>query len=786
MKKNIIAVCLLFVLVLLLFGKVIINNEYFAGLDLINAFYPWKYFLVQNVKSGELPLWNPYTFCGNPFIANFQACIFYPLDIIFFFTSVANAFRIGLILHIFLAGALTYFLTRYLKLNRTASVLSACVYMFNGFLFIRLSAGHSTMINGYAWLPLIFYLFLKGLETQKKSYLVYLALVIALQLLCGHPQVPYYTLLSLFIYLIGYSIFKWKKEKNIRAVILPGLFYFIPVGIAVALAAIQLLPAWQLAQESATRAGGVQYEVATTASLSGKYLLLFFAPMLFGTDLDNTFWGGQEGFIEISGYLGILPILLLLYALYRTRRSERTILFGSLLFFSLLLAFGKYTPLYWFFYHYLPGFNLFRCPARWLMITTFSTAILSGIGLNQLIEYGTEKKELRRYLVFLAIIGLLILISLGTLNAFKSEVIIRLYQREIANLREVYGPVMPIDQIAGMIPRDAMVNRFEVIVNTLIKGFGLFLISTSVFFIFWRNKTSSFYLRCLPIVLVLGDLWSFDVWFTNTEKAEKFSANYYLDSPETQYLKSDKSYYRVLCLDEVLSWMHTNETGPTAEFRPNRLMLKQIYDSRGYDPVTLRSYIEYINRMLGNPRRSYQGGLLYIPSVEKSDWDMLSKLNVKYLITVNEVNSPNLALVFYDRLKIYRNKTMFPRAYFIPVKPRITSFNSPGVKIIKYSPNRIIVTVNTDLSGQLVLSEIVYPGWRVFVDGKEKKINVANDIFRAVALDIGNHQVEFIYSPLEFRYGALISITTLLACLIVLLVQYFKMHRRNLIKPDSD
>ncbi|MDI6784939.1 MAG: YfhO family protein, partial [bacterium] len=181
-----------------------------------------------------------------------------------------------------------------------------------------------------------------------------------------------------------------------------------------------------------------------------------------------------------------------------------------------------------------------------------------------------------------------------------------------------------------------------------------------------------------------------------------------------------------------------------------------------------------------NPRRSYQGGLLYIPSVENCDWEMLSKLNVKYLITVNEVVHPNLELVFHDRLKIYRNKTMFPRAYFIPAKPGTISVNSrlrgndvipAKAGISKYSPNRIEVTVNTDSSGQLVLSELVYPGWRVYVDGKEKRSQVANDIFRAVSLDPGNHQVEFIYSPREFRYGALISITTLLACLSALLVK---------------
>ncbi|MFB3895753.1 MAG: YfhO family protein [bacterium] len=792
MKKDTIAIILLIALVLIFFAKVIISNEYFSGLDLVNAFYPWKSFLVQNVKSGELPLWNPYTFCGNPFIANFQACIFYPLDLIFYLTSVANAFRISLILHIILSGVWMYLLARYLKLNRTARIFAACVFMFNGFLFVRLSAGHSTMINGYAWIPLIFYLFLKGLENRKKIFIVYLALVLGIQLLCGHPQVPYYTLLSLLIYLIGYSIYQWRTAKNFRPILSSYIFYFAAVGIAAALAAIQILPAWQVAKLSATRAEGVQYEMAALASLSGKYLVMFFAPMSFGTSLDDTFWGGQEGFIEISGYLGILPILLMFYAWYRTYRTKQTRLFMLLFFISFILACGRHTPVYWLLYQVLPGFKLFRCPARWLMMVTFTTAIFSGIGLHQLIEHYTDKKELKRFLVFLAIIALVLLIIIMLLLIFRNNVINGLLHYEINTLKQYMGQGMSVAQIAAMIPDDAMENRFTMILNTLFKGFGLFLISGSVFYIFWRNKTVPRYLRLIPIILVLGDLWSFDVWFTTTDKAPKFYSNYYLDSAETQFLESDKSYYRILALDEVLSWMHTNETGPTAEFRPNRLMLKQIYDTRGYDPVTLRNYVGYINQMQGKSQRLYQGGLLYIHSIDKCNWEMLSRLNVKYIISVNEQVNPNLELVFQDHLKIYQNKTAVPRAYFISGKeneslienkPPDAGSGSNQVAIVKYTANQIRVNVSTDTSGYLVLSEVDYPGWQVTVDRQKQTILTYRDIFRSVYLTPGEHQVAFMYAPQDFRWGMMISLISIFGCLGMLLTQLMvrkmKLHNKK-------
>jgi hypothetical protein len=767
MKKDTIAILLLLALVLIFFTKVIISNEYFTGLDLVNAFYPWKSFLVQSVKSGELPLWNPYTFSGNPFIGNFQASIFYPLDLIYYFTSIANAFRLSLFLHIFLSGAFMYLLCRYLKSNPIASFLAAVIYMFNGFIFLRLVAGHATMINGYIWIPLIFYLCIKWLDTRNWLYLGPLSFILGIQFLAGHPQVPYYTLLVLFIYLIGYSIYQWKQDKNLRSGLMAYLFYFSAVAIAVAIAAIQILPAWRLAQFSATRAGGMLYESATYSSISWRYLLIFFAPDYFGTSIDGTFWGGNEGYVEVIGYIGILPILLMLYAWWRTWKNRYTLLFSIVLIASFLFALGKNTPIYRLFYDFVPGFNLFRCPGRWLLTVVFSSSILSGIGLHQLMNDVNDKKVIFRFLIFLIILGVIILAVIGTMQIYRSSIIPQLGQGEIARLNEFYKSTVALDKLAAMIPEDAMVNRFQVMVNALIKAFGWFLISSMVFYFYWQRKSRFGYIAIFPIVLVLINLWSFDIWYIPSVKATKYYSDYYPDSGELQYLKSDSSYYRILPLDEVLSWMHTTDSGRTSEFRANRTMLFNLDNIRGYDPMSLRYYIAYINRMLYKPLNFNQGGMLLIPSVSSCDWNMLSLLNVKYIIATNEIDHPNLNLVYSDWLKIYQNKTVFPRAYFVSGKKEITfeTIDTTHVAITKYTPNRIELTVSATTTGYLVLSELVYPGWQVAVDGQQKPLLSFRNIFRSVYLPPGEHQVQFIYAPKEFRWGLIISIISLLGCL---------------------
>jgi hypothetical protein len=89
------------------------------------------------------------------------------------------------------------------------------------------------------------------------------------------------------------------------------------------------------------------------------------------------------------------------------------------------------------------------------------------------------------------------------------------------------------------------------------------------------------------------------------------------------------------------------------------------------------------------------------------------------------------------------------------------------VELTKYSPNRISYKAILFQPGFLVLSELYYPGWVVFVDGKPTRILKVNGIFRSVFLNPGKHQVEFRYLPMSLWYGSLISSITLLGLIII-------------------
>ena len=48
------------------------THKELLGADSIRQIYLWKEFAAQEFKRGQVPLWNPYTFSGQPLLANFQ------------------------------------------------------------------------------------------------------------------------------------------------------------------------------------------------------------------------------------------------------------------------------------------------------------------------------------------------------------------------------------------------------------------------------------------------------------------------------------------------------------------------------------------------------------------------------------------------------------------------------------------------------------------------------------------------------------------------------------------
>ncbi len=376
------------------FRHTALTNKVLARGDAFTYFTPYWAYRAEALRAGRLPLWNPYLFLGVPFLANPQAAVFYPLHWPLIWMRPERALIWSMVLHTWLAACFTYALARQLKLSPMGATAAAMTYALGGYL-----AGHAGQINQLnvlTWFPLALLLLDRATREvalrAKLGPLAGLTLVLALQIFAGHAQATYISTAGLGVYALAGPIWRAITERSPFRALIHALFtrlWLLAVAtcLAITIAAVQLLPTLELTRLS-IRSGGLGFLEAVAFSLKPNLLLLALLPP-YALQPETAF--GTPVFAEYLAYVGILGLMLAALGLLNPRRSHRPLRppLIALAVGGLLLALGRYTPLYPIFYKIIPGFQLFRVPARWLVWYALSTALLVGIGLERLITPGS-------------------------------------------------------------------------------------------------------------------------------------------------------------------------------------------------------------------------------------------------------------------------------------------------------------------------------------------------------------------------------------------------------------
>src|SRR4051812_1256035 len=124
--------------------------------DLALQFLPWRQFGFDQLRHGNLALWNPHIFGGAPYFAGFQSALLYPPNWLHLFMPVGLAINWITAIHVFLAGLFMHWWCRHRGLAPAASLLAGVIYMFCGPYFLHVFAGHLPHIAIMAWPPLLF------------------------------------------------------------------------------------------------------------------------------------------------------------------------------------------------------------------------------------------------------------------------------------------------------------------------------------------------------------------------------------------------------------------------------------------------------------------------------------------------------------------------------------------------------------------------------------------------------------------------------------------------------
>ena len=254
--------------------------------------------------------------------------------------------------------------------------------------------------------------------------------------------------------------------------------------------------------------------------------------------------------------------------------------------------------------------------------------------------------------------------------------------------------------------------------------------------------------------------------------------NLFIQTQDIKYLIADTSAYRIFPADEI---------------DVNKYGYWNIQSIGGYSAVKLRHYQDLMD--VGGFRRPV----------------ILNMLNVKYIITSKKINNKAFKKVEGNN-SLYENMDVLPRSWVIgdinSVKsqksslssimdiafrpnetaivfdydgPDLIGYKGGNSKIIKISPNEIIINCKTTGGGLLVLSEVYYePGWKCKINGKNSKIYQTNHVIRSVYVPDGEHEVVFYYDDSNWQIARLASrVSFFLASFVCL---FFYKERRTSIK----
>ena len=374
-RKAILPLTLL-LLTLIYFWPQLVEGRVLYWGDIGLYFTPMQEFLRENLRAGRLPLWNPLILCGTPYVGNPQTWPLYPVTALLPFVSAATFLNLTIALHVWLAGMGTYlFARRAVSLGRGAALLSALIFMFGGQLVSK--EQFPNMVQAAAWLPWLILGLDRLLDRRRLSDALWLGLVLGLQLLAAHPQM---TLLSLYL-AIGWGLWKQKPLRE-----WPRIFGLLILAgaVAIGLSVGQIFPTLGLFHDAFRQK--LSFFIVNRFFLPTDELSNFFLPKLHGHPFFGT-WAERGNFWETCCYVGWLPCFLGLWAIVRGWRKDGSSparFLSIVLVFGLWMSLGGQGGLYRLAYTALPGFRSFHDPARCLLWTCFSLALLAGYGWQKL------------------------------------------------------------------------------------------------------------------------------------------------------------------------------------------------------------------------------------------------------------------------------------------------------------------------------------------------------------------------------------------------------------------
>ncbi len=684
-----------------------------------------------------LPLWTPYFYAGQPYLAVPEHYLF-DLNFLYvlFLNDVVLAMNLAAISYLFVAGAGMYLLLLGFIKKPLPALCAAIIYMFNGFVTGFILSGHLNLLEGYALIPFAVLFIHKSLSEEYWAlHSTGAGIVLGLMVLSGSIIFLLYAVLIIAVFSLCMAIGRNVTQGIVRTVKVGALVSVVLLGVC----AIKLFPTLEFTSMS-SRSGGVSYQ---------EYL---------GNPIQSSNLLNVIGNVRAQGFtaaVGISGIILTAFGLVSIKK--KAVAFSSLLFIiGVLLATGSFLA-EWFFY--LPGFSQMRHIERALVLIAFAVPVMAAYGASILQRsIGAKLQTPREALIGVAMV-LVVAIELLGFRAWPHSV-------------DVVDP-MSIPIIAKVSEDKGVYRVASHSLETPIGASGY-----------------NYYVQLeIPEVKGGGGIWmpeyvQYLAFAQAQDPATLFGvlgAKYIISKKELDYeglvLKE-----KFLDCENCAIWeaygpyLYENEFALPSAFTTDGSVLLVGSERAKRDA----SYVMLARKgpliasiVMGRERigdypleelKKYGALILLENSVSPSDGPKLEKY-----VQQGGIILPNILKgesgVSQDQIELLLGE--------------ISGEMEGGAESSRLSFNSFSVEV-TQPKKWLVLSERIayFPGWKAVLGGEELQIEKVNGVISAVYLGGKTGTIEFSYMPQSFKKGAITTLITLIGLTVFLVLSIWKRKKK--------
>ncbi len=686
------------VIVIGFYWKLVLTNQFtwLASSDLSSMVLPWFQFQASEWHAGRFPLWDPYSWAGQPLLAQAQPGSAYPLNWMLFLVPLKHSWLRQAALNWYyvairiLAALCFYWFCRDLGRSRRAAVIGGAVYGVAGYLG---SIEWPQMVNGAVWAPLVFLFQFRVAEGRRPARSAVLSgFFLGLMWLCGHHQLPLFVSLGsagLWIYLtfrnrLNASVLRWAA---------------ISLAVGILTSGLQTLPTaeygtlarrWSSTDHPLQWNETVPYAVHEDYSVKPLSLISIVVP---GLDVNE------------DPLIGAVAFALALIGLALAWWDERVRWLTTLALASVLFALGPNSVFHGLMYSITPLVEKARVPAQ--------AMILFHIGICALVAFGVDhfptlsKRGAAVTALLLAALGLLL--SLIGFVLFETH------------LLSIQGD-----------------TRFMVTAFAALLG-GALLWSAWNGAMTWRVAS----LALLGLTLLeVGNTSGY--FFASYERHKDRTANLRKmaqDGDIADYLRAQAGRFRVEYDGEVFphnlgDWWGAETFTSYVASAPDIVLRNEPYHPRVQALLGVRYYLS------SKPLRPDQKEVFTGVSGRKVFQNVDAFPRTWSVHQVRRVSVAETGRLLTDPAVDLRKLALVTGA-----PPRLEQCSEDVVDVPLHQPNRVVIQANMQCRGLVILSETYFPGWSATVDGKAVSIQQADGMLRGVVAEAGIHTIVMQYRP---------------------------------------